>query len=70
MYTPKNFEIKELSRAYDIIKENSFAALFSQHNGMPFATHLPLILDEENTYLYGHFARPNSSGKILKIKQS
>ena len=66
MYTPEHFKIKELARAYEIIQENSFATLFSQHNGMPFATHLPLILDKENTYLYGHFARPNPQWKDIE----
>lgn len=66
MYIPKHFKIKELAETYDIIQENSFATLFSQHNGMPFATHLPLVLDKENTYLYGHFARPNPQWKDIE----
>ncbi|MFC5451101.1 FMN-binding negative transcriptional regulator [Paenibacillus aestuarii] len=59
MYVPSHFEIKDLSIAYGIMRENSFATLFSQHDGSPYATHLPLILDKNHTYLYGHFARPN-----------
>ena len=66
MYIPQHFTIKEVAAAYDIIQENSFATLFSQHNGMPFATHLPLILDKENTNLYGHFARPNPQWKDIE----
>ena len=66
MYTPKHFEIKEVARAYEIIQENSFAVLFSQHNGMPSATHLPLIVDKENAYLYGHFARSNPQWKDIE----
>ena len=66
MYTPEHFKIKELARAYEIIQENSFATLFSQHNGMPFATHLPFTLDKDNTYLYGHFARPNPQWKDIE----
>lgn len=60
MYIPSHFKITDETMAYDIIKEHSFATLFSRHNGVPFATHLPLILNKDNTYLYGHFARPNS----------
>lgn len=59
MYIPSHFQIEDVNVCYDIIKEYSFATLFSQHNGAPFATHLPLLLDQENNYLYGHFARPN-----------
>lgn len=33
---------------HDIIKEHSFATLFSQQNESPYATHLPLILNEKN----------------------
>ena len=66
MYIPKYFIITDETMAYDIMKEHSFSTLFSQHNGMPFATHLPLILNKENTYLYGHFARPNPQWKDIK----
>ena len=66
MYIPTHFKIKEETLAFDIIKEHSFATLFSQHNGMPFATHLPLILNKDNSYLYGHFARPNPQWKNIK----
>ncbi|RNB84564.1 FMN-binding negative transcriptional regulator [Brevibacillus fluminis] len=59
MYIPEHFTMKDVTAAYTVIQENSFATLFSIHNGMPFATHLPLMLNKEKTYLYGHFARPN-----------
>jgi len=59
MYIPSSFKMEDVNNMYAVIKENSFATLVSQHNGAPFATHLPLILDAENQYLYGHFARPN-----------
>ncbi|TDF93763.1 FMN-binding negative transcriptional regulator [Paenibacillus piri] len=59
MYIPTHFKITDISTAYKIIRENSFATLFSQHDGTPYATHLPLILDTNHMYLYGHFARPN-----------
>lgn len=59
MYIPTYFKVTDEVVSYEIIKEHSFATLFSQHNGMPFATHLPLLLNKDNSYLYGHFARPN-----------
>lgn len=65
MYIPSHFHIDEKKVAYDIIKEHSFATLISQQNEAPFATHLPLILDKENKYLYGHFARPNPQWKDI-----
>jgi transcriptional regulator len=65
MYIPSHFQIEDVNIAYDIIQEHSFATLVSQHAGIPFATHLPLILDKENHYLYGHFARPNPQWKDI-----
>lgn len=66
IYIPKHFEIKDEEMIYEIIEENSFATLFSQHQGHPYATHLPLILDKEKRYLYGHFAKPNKQWKDLE----
>lgn len=66
MYIPKQFEIKELAVAYDVIQENGFATLCSMHEGIPFATHLPLLLNKEKNYLYGHFARPNPQWKDIE----
>ncbi|MBP1933010.1 FMN-binding negative transcriptional regulator [Ammoniphilus resinae] len=65
MYIPSHFQIEDKKVAYDIINEQSFATLFSQHDGIPFATHLPLLLDQENQYLYGHFARSNPQWKDI-----
>lgn len=66
MYIPAHFKITDENVAFDIMKEHSFATLFSQHNGMPFATHLPLILNKEKAYLYGHFARANPQWQDIK----
>ncbi|MEG0385304.1 FMN-binding negative transcriptional regulator [Solibacillus cecembensis] len=66
MFIPAHFNITDKALAYDIMKEHSFATLISQHDGLPFATHLPLILNEDNSYLYGHFARPNPQWKDIK----
>ncbi|MEN1934033.1 FMN-binding negative transcriptional regulator [Paenibacillus sp. 102] len=59
MYIPKYFDIKDEKTKYEIIEQNSFATLFSQNNGAPYATHLPLLLNRDERILYGHFARPN-----------
>ncbi|MES5893276.1 FMN-binding negative transcriptional regulator [Bacillus cereus group sp. RP43] len=63
MYIPKHFTIQDEETKYEIIEQNSFATLFSQHNGAPYATHLPLLLNRETLTLYGHFARPNEQWK-------
>ena len=65
MYIPSHFKIEEDEFMYDIIQKHGFATLFSQHEGAPFATHIPLMLDEKKEYLYGHFARPNPQWKDI-----
>ncbi|WP_312113328.1 FMN-binding negative transcriptional regulator [Brevibacillus reuszeri] len=66
MYIPEHYVMKDVAAAYQVIQENSFATLFSVHEGMPVATHLPLMLNMEKTYLYGHFARPNPQWKDIQ----
>ena len=69
MYIPKQFIIDDENIIYNIIKENGFATLFSQHNGEPYATHLPLMLNKSDNALYGHFARPNEQWKDAENQQ-
>ncbi|MGK0537369.1 FMN-binding negative transcriptional regulator, partial [Bacillus sp. 'calajunan'] len=45
MYVPKYVAIEDEKMNYDKMEQNSFATLFSQHNGEPYATHLPLLLN-------------------------
>jgi len=66
MYIPSHFQIEKEEVLYDIIEKNSFATLVSGHNGVPFATHLPLIMDKDKKCLYGHFARPNPQWQDIK----
>ena len=50
----------------DFLKKNGFALLVSQHEGRPWATHLPLQVSEkpDGTWsLAGHVARANPSWK-------
>ncbi|MGM0921497.1 MAG: FMN-binding negative transcriptional regulator [Bacillota bacterium] len=65
MYIPKHFKMNEKEEIYRIIEENSFAVLFSQHEGVPYATHLPLSLDRTENCLYGHVAKQNPQWKDL-----
>ena len=69
MYIPKYFQINDQDIIYDFIERYSFATLFSQHNGEPYATHLPLILNKDEGVLYGHFARPNVQWKDAESQQ-
>jgi len=62
MYIPKHFREDELNTLHSLMRTYSFATLITQHEGIPFATHLPFILDtERGPYgtLLAHMARPN-----------
>jgi transcriptional regulator len=69
MYIPKHFKIEDQDFIYNFIEKYGFATLFSQHNGKPYATHLPLILNKSENALYGHFARPNEQWMDAESQQ-
>ena len=63
MYIPSAFEECDRQKLQAFIEENSFGLLVSMHEGVPFATHLPLLLERDagtNGNLVGHVARANS----------
>lgn len=62
MYTPKHFKMSDRNEINDFIHKNSFGILVSQNEGKIIATHLPILLKEnegENGFLYGHMAKAN-----------
>ncbi|WP_438315573.1 FMN-binding negative transcriptional regulator [Sporosarcina sp. FA9] len=69
MYIPKDFQMTEEQMKFEHIEKNSFATLISQHRGSPYATHLPVLLAKDKTYLYGHFARPNEQWKDIEDQE-
>lgn len=71
MYIPKSFQEDNINILHDLIERYNFATLFSQHDGTPFATHLPFMLDKsrgEQGTLIAHFARANAHWKMLNEK--
>jgi transcriptional regulator len=65
MYIPKYFNISDENMIFNLIEENSFATLISQHNGEPYTSHLPLVLNKDERAMYGHFARANGQWKDI-----
>ena len=62
MYVPAHFAENDLQLLHDFIDQNSFGVIVSQVEGLPFATHLPFLLErEDGRYgtLTGHMARAN-----------
>ncbi len=62
MYIPKHFSQDDIPALQALMDANSFAILITQHDGSPFASHLPFLLEKERgTYgtLVAHVARAN-----------
>jgi transcriptional regulator len=72
MYNPKHFRTDDLAQMHDLIRRHSFGILVTQHEGAPFATHLPFLLDERRGpygTLLAHLARPNPQWHDLAAGQ-
>ncbi len=62
MYIPKAFREDDINALHALMQEYSFATLITQHEGVPFATHLPFLLDTQRGQhgtLLAHMARAN-----------
>jgi transcriptional regulator len=62
LYIPAAFNESDLSTLHDFIEQNSFGLLCSWHDGKPFASHLPFLLERgaaARGVLVGHMARAN-----------
>jgi transcriptional regulator len=68
MYIPAAFEQTDQNKLFDFIEANSFGLLVSTHEGEPFATHLPFLLQRDagpHGCLVGHVARANPQWRDL-----
>ena len=62
MYIPKWFRETNQTALHDLMRANSFATLISQHDGAPYASHVPILLQADagpHGTLMGHMARAN-----------
>jgi|SRR5579859_1867879 len=63
MYIPPAFREDDLAALHQLMRDYSFAIVVTQQDGMPIATHLPLLVESERGVygtLVGHMARANS----------
>jgi transcriptional regulator len=68
MYTPKHFLTEDVARMHELMRRYSFATLVTRHDGAPFASHLPFLLDERRGprgALLAHLARGNPQWRDL-----
>ena len=76
MYLPKNFKGEWAEHAAPLMRADPFASLISTDDaGLPFVTHLPLLLDDEQAdqadskpALLGHVARGNPHWRFLQAR--
>lgn len=59
MFIPPSFRVEDRAPLDDFMDRYSFATLVSVHGGVPFASHVPLLLDRTGNVLLGHLARAN-----------
>jgi len=73
MYLPPAFREEDLGRLHGLMREHSFAILVTQDGEAPFATHLPLLLDEARGplgALRGHVARANPQWRCFSDQEA
>ena len=72
MYIPEFNRIEDHSVALAFMKANSFAILICMTQGSPFATHLPLLIEEVGgqVVLRGHLAKANPHWQALEKHES
>ncbi len=68
MYIPEHFRVHDHSDAIAFMRANPFAILISSTDDGPFATHLPVFIDqrEDNLILRGHVAKANPHWRYLE----
>jgi transcriptional regulator len=62
MYLPRHFLEEDPERLHALMEQNGFATLITSEDGVPFATHLPLLVERGAKgpgRLLGHMARAN-----------
>ena len=68
MYVPAHFAEPDPGTLHEFIDGHPFGLLVSHHDGRPFATHLPFLLDRSawpSGTLFGHVARQNPQWQEL-----
>ncbi len=71
MYIPEFNRQEDRAVTLAFMRANPFAILVSNADGIPFATHLPLLVDEAGDRLLvkGHMAKANAHWKFMKEGQ-
>lgn len=65
MYIPHYYKNEDVDEVREFIKQNAFGILINQVDGKPWATHIPLELEQDKgrDVLVGHIAKANPQWK-------
>ena len=68
MYIPEFNRQEDRAAILSFMRANPFAILVSNADGIPFATHLPLLVDEsgDEIVVQGHMAKANAHWKSMQ----
>jgi transcriptional regulator len=72
MYLPKHFREDDLTQLHSFMRQHPFALIVTNQNSIPVASHVPLILDDQQEpygILLGHFARGNQQWQTFDGSQ-
>ena len=73
MYIPKHFQADDTAQMHALMRRHNFATLVTQHEGAPFASHVPFLLDTtrgSHGTLLAHLARANPQWHDLAAGQA
>jgi len=73
MYIPKQFQSDDIAQLHALMRRHNFATLVTQHDGAPFASHVPFLLDAargQHGTLLAHVARANPQWHDLAAGQA
>jgi transcriptional regulator len=71
VFIPASFRIDDRDTLLAFIERYGFATLVSTDpNGVPFATHVPLLLDRSSGLLLGHIATANPQWEMFTDRES
>lgn len=66
MYSPNHYRHDRPELAFEIIKRHDFATIISKDDSGILISHLPFLLENENSQLTAHMARANPQWKHFK----
>ena len=73
MYPPSHFTESRPEILLQVMRENSFATVVTAAGGVPFVSHVPVLIDDGGAAgairIRGHVSRANPQGKQLEASE-